>query len=1107
MNLYNIMERKRTLLSLSIIVFLGTCDLDESDLALIAPGGSVEQPEVVASVPAPGAAGVEKDARIVIQFSRNMDDQRCIAAFSMQPHVNGFFDFFGNMMRFNPAKPLRQGTTYVITVSTECEDTDGRDLRVTYHASFAVGDVLGVPEVISAMGRNEDNGCTNNDPLIEIANFENDEFNGDNICAETPIYVNFSRPMDRSTVERAFSTSPGMVGSFQWSNGDRTLRFNPRDDLETGVTYVVTVGEPARDKSENNLEVSKSFSFTVGAEGDRPRVALVDGRIADITGSCSIADWEWASDIDPDDGLRNRTGVCTSAIAGDGNSPIVIHFTEDMDIARTDGVVNFGPGMMGVKSWSGPSPFCGDTEGTCDNDTSTLTFQPTQPWNSSATYTVNIGAAAEDMAGNRMGRDHSLSFTIGDDFTLPELDPAAACGSALCAFTLPNCSVDGLQPVENLEEGICNEAGETRFRLTFTKDMNEPVTAAAFAIVPEVEGALSWPAPNVLEFTPAQDMQLNRQYQISMGVGAEDRSGNNMATNFVRYFYTGDDTDAPPPRVVDVRTDTTDAGDGLCNGNTDVSIDGGFVEEICTINEGTPGEGAIFDIEFSEDMDQVAAAAAISFNPNISGVFSWLDPSTLRFYATSSLEGDRQYTMNVSQAARSAADKPMQDTYSQVFHTTAANAFPVVTQVVADRGTLQDCSDGNGLPVNLMLNEIHDVCRGNPTVNEIVVHFSEAMDVSSSVDAFSISPSVNGQYEWNGAQTVLTFRPDGPLNYGERYDIRISDRAESIHGYSLSEDVFISFVVGELDSAVPEVIGVNFERQDMGGCGGAGSPNDIIEAPAGSQPGGVPDLSEICIGDPIDIIFSEPMNQSNTSGAVSLSPLGSVAYSWPDPDRLRINPVLPLRGNEVYTLTVGATATDLSGNNLDQEFTLAFLTENVSPRVIAVGLESHGAGCSTPNSNGTALGSLPRNWTAGDCWWDESLPLTNATNYLFQAGDAACGTDSATDNFRLIFNRPMNPVATVNAVNLRRISPPTTFIQLATWQWTENNQVLTLSFTEQEADCGGGNQFGSGSYDLSRDPNDADAGFPLYIIEVDQTAEDADGERLPGSFQFAVEGD
>src|SRR3989441_897439 len=76
------------------------------------------------------------------------------------------------------------------------------------------------------------------------------------------IVVTFSEPMDRSSVERAFSITPAMDGTFVWSSDSRVVTFVPARDLQSGTTYFVVIDPTARDLAGNTMGQSKTFQFS-----------------------------------------------------------------------------------------------------------------------------------------------------------------------------------------------------------------------------------------------------------------------------------------------------------------------------------------------------------------------------------------------------------------------------------------------------------------------------------------------------------------------------------------------------------------------------------------------------------------------------------------------------------------------------------------------------------------------------------------------------------------------------------------------------------------------------------------------------------------------------
>lgn len=62
---------------------------------------------------------------------------------------------------------------------------------------------------------------------------------------DASVVVQFNRPMDRGSVERAFRISPGIDGAFTWDRPSRALIFDPAGELRPGTRYTVTIGPEA----------------------------------------------------------------------------------------------------------------------------------------------------------------------------------------------------------------------------------------------------------------------------------------------------------------------------------------------------------------------------------------------------------------------------------------------------------------------------------------------------------------------------------------------------------------------------------------------------------------------------------------------------------------------------------------------------------------------------------------------------------------------------------------------------------------------------------------------------------------------------------------------
>ncbi len=98
-----------------------------------------------------------------------------------------------------------------------------------------------------------------------------------NILDFRGVRVSFSRPMNKDSVEQAFSIEPGLDGSFKWLDGDNVL-FYETENMLTNTEYTVTVDSTAEDKYGNSLDANGdgvtgdgfSFSFKTGNDESAP---------------------------------------------------------------------------------------------------------------------------------------------------------------------------------------------------------------------------------------------------------------------------------------------------------------------------------------------------------------------------------------------------------------------------------------------------------------------------------------------------------------------------------------------------------------------------------------------------------------------------------------------------------------------------------------------------------------------------------------------------------------------------------------------------------------------------------------------------------------------
>jgi len=87
---------------------------------------------------------------------------------------------------------------------------------------------------------------------------------GDELALDGSIDVYFDQPMDKPSVEAAFTTDPKVDGKFSWLD-DSTLHFTPNAPLQQATRYKVTIGTGA--KSAAGIILKDPFTFNADTIG------------------------------------------------------------------------------------------------------------------------------------------------------------------------------------------------------------------------------------------------------------------------------------------------------------------------------------------------------------------------------------------------------------------------------------------------------------------------------------------------------------------------------------------------------------------------------------------------------------------------------------------------------------------------------------------------------------------------------------------------------------------------------------------------------------------------------------------------------------------------
>ncbi len=314
------------------------------------------------------------------------------------------------------------------------------------------------------------------------------------------ISILFAHPMDRQSVEDAFSTNPPSTGVFLWGNFTQaplTMLYsrNPAGDFQYGATittfskitsltysmaqrdsysdtlYTVTLAATAHDTSGNPLRFPLHFSFRTVQSN-----VTVDG-----------------IQTTPSDGDVNVNPL--------SNRGIDVTFPRRMDPTSTEAATTIQPALNKTFLWP------------ADN---TMRLYTGGPFMSDTTIVVTIGATAKDLDGNPLGQPFTFSFRVAP-FQVTYTSPSNA-----------DLFVSQSQQIV----------------VNFNNYIPLSAAQAAFSIIPAVTGTFAYGGyspyndPSQIVFTPSSAFQPNTKYTVTIGTAAHDMYGVPMRNPYAFSFVT-----------------------------------------------------------------------------------------------------------------------------------------------------------------------------------------------------------------------------------------------------------------------------------------------------------------------------------------------------------------------------------------------------------------------------------------------------------------------------------------------------------------------------------------------------------------------------------------
>ena len=315
------------------------------------------------------------------------------------------------------------------------------------------------------------------------------------------ISVLFSHPMDRASVEKAFSTVPPSQGIFIWGNFTtsplRTLYVSLADpgQFVPGATITtfskITSMTYSMSQKDSYVDTTYTVSIATGAHdtsGTHMRFPLAF-RFSTVQSYVSI------------DGIQTLPVYGDMNVDPVSNSGILITFPRRMDQASTEAATTVTPPMNRVFLWP---------------DGNQMKIYTGGPFLSDTTITVSIAGTARDKDGAPMVQDFQFWFRTAP-LSLSYTYPANA-----QLYVSPDQTI-GL----SFNSYVLLSSVQSSFTIT-------PYVAGSFAF----SGTSPYVNPAYVIFTPSSWLQPNTKYTVTLSTGVRDMYGVAMKSPYTFSFVT-----------------------------------------------------------------------------------------------------------------------------------------------------------------------------------------------------------------------------------------------------------------------------------------------------------------------------------------------------------------------------------------------------------------------------------------------------------------------------------------------------------------------------------------------------------------------------------------
>jgi len=367
---------------------------------------------------------------------------------------------------------LRAGN-YSLKIVTDNYRTYKRDIVLTGGTIHYVGDITlsTVPDMVSS-------------------NYPEDksEIVADWRYGRISVSVYFAQPMDRASVEKAFSTNPPSEGIFYWGTytsapyntlyaADYAGTYYGRPEYGATITTYSKVRSMTYVMSQKDIRVDTVYTITLSTDAK------------DTSGNHLRFPLQFT--FRTVQSYYTLYGIQTSPVHGDINVPplyggIQLTFPRRMNPASTEAATTISPVINGIFLWP---------------DENVMRIYTGGPLLSDTTFTITVAGTASDKDGVALGTPFTFSFRTAP-FGI--------------TYTTPTNAEVFVQPTQQIY-------------LSFNSYVLKSSVQSAFSISPSVSGSFmyygegtSYESKTQIVFVPSQQLAGNTKYTINVSTAAKD---------------------------------------------------------------------------------------------------------------------------------------------------------------------------------------------------------------------------------------------------------------------------------------------------------------------------------------------------------------------------------------------------------------------------------------------------------------------------------------------------------------------------------------------------------------------------------------------------------